>query len=998
MALDPVGIGRAGLPGGRERSCPANAPIDGDDPQRVWVVLQGSVNLFAVRREPDGRDGPRHPLFRVDEGGLVFGLPPIAEEQTGAGQPVHLVFCGDPDARVHEISVDALFGERRKTWSKAIDAWVGALSSALLDLPDAWPVRVAEEPGFARLGARESLFGSPRAILWAEGVKGRARWQGRGGLSVDLEEGRILPLSAGVFLQAEGSAEVSLDTTITLMGEDRLARPLADLHRLAGQRLTAWVADCEGQEHARLADRLGRDQRVWDHTLRRAAAVLSQGPSGPGLAPTRASSPLVDVFRQVALAEGVTLDDLEPPPPQGATAEDRVQALARSAGARVRRVLLRGEWWKTDAGPLIAFLGGDRAPVALLPHGPDRYHLVDPSQGTPEVLSETLAQSLSADAFALYSPLRADNRRVRDLVGLSWRKARPDLARGSVMGLLAALLALITPIVTGYLIDNVIPRAEIHRVGEAGIALVVIALGASAFRAIQAVGLLRAEGRIDWVGQSALFQRLLTLPTGFFRGYAIGDLADRCLGFQHIRSILTGNTLQALSRGVFSMGSLALLYYYNWRLALIACATLLVVSVLMTSVTIAQRRARAEMVGWQGRIDGLTVQLLSAIAKLRVAAAEDRAFTRWFSLVVSQKECLKRAQLWANVAETLSGVVPVLCTGVLFLSLSMILDDLVREDALSALLPPDPQDPGAVLTAMTTGDFLAFNAAFGQALAGFLLLARAFPEVIEIGPHLDRLRPLLLTAPEAVGARVSPGSLSGSVAFNHVTFRYDEGSAPVVDDLNLQIESGSFVALVGPSGGGKSTLIRLLLGFETPEVGNVVYDDKPLDQLDLSAVRTQIGVVLQNGRINQGSVAEAIVGTSGASLEDAWVAARMTGLASEIEAMPMGMHTVLLDGAQTLSGGQRQRLMLARALVGRPRLLILDEATSALDNRTQEIVTTSLERLRCTRIVIAHRLSTIMKADKIIVIDEGRIIEVGTYDDLMDMDGPFRALAHRQLM
>ncbi len=778
------------------------------------------------------------------------------------------------------------------------------------------------------------------------------------------------------------------------------APALEALHRLAGQALATWVEERHTAEQARLTGRYAQDCRIHERTLRQVNDILTGRSSEPlSTASEQQHPPLLEALLRVAQNQGMSVPPLVTSLPARTSTEEQVQALARLMGVRVRRVLLRERWWKAEAGPLVAFLGEAREPVALLPHGVAGYRLVPVEGGDGAVVDETLAEALAADAYALYVPLPSTARRIRDLLGMAVRTAKGDLLRVLGMGLLVALLSLATPIFTGYLIDTVIPRAELHRLAEAAIALLLIALGATVFRGVQALGILRAEGSIDHSGQAAVFQRLLTLPTAFFRSYTVGDLADRSLGFQHIRRILTGTTLQALLQGVFSTVSIGLLFYYDWRLALIACTALAVVFLLIAALTVAQRRATADRVRWQGRIDGLTVQLLSAIGKLRIAAAEERAFARWFSLVIRQKACQRRAQYWANWAETLAGVVPIFCTGVVFVGLSLLLREMGWETALTTLLPQtDIHGADGGPTLFTTGDFMAFNAAYGQAIAGYLLLARALPELIEAGPYLERLRPILEATPEGAGGHAVHGSLSGAVTLNRVTFRYQPGGTAVIDAIDLQIESGTFVALVGPSGGGKSTLVRLLLGFETPESGTIAYDGIALDQLDLTAMRSQIGVVLQNGRINHGSIAENIIGTSGASLEEAWTAASMVGLADDIKKMPMGMHTLLVEGAQTISGGQRQRLLLARAVVGRPRLVILDEATSALDNRMQEIVTASLDQLRCTRIVVAHRLSTIRGADKIIVVDGGRIVEMGSYDTLMAADGMFKSLVRRQVM
>jgi ABC-type bacteriocin/lantibiotic exporter with double-glycine peptidase domain len=293
------------------------------------------------------------------------------------------------------------------------------------------------------------------------------------------------------------------------------------------------------------------------------------------------------------------------------------------------------------------------------------------------------------------------------------------------------------------------------------------------------------------------------------------------------------------------------------------------------------------------------------------------------------------------------------------------------------------------------GGFLAINAAFGQLLAAATELARAAATALELVPLFERLRPIIAAAPEARGDKSEAGPLSGRIEVSHVTFRYAEGSRIVLDDVSLRIEPGAFVAFVGPSGGGKSSLLRLLLGFETAESGDILYDGQSIRTLDTASLRHQIGVVLQHGRITTGSIFENITSRLPYTLDEARAAARLAGIDADIEAMPMGMHTLLIEGSSTLSGGQRQRLMIARALIGRPRLLFFDAATSAFDNRSQALVVQSLEKLRTTRVVVAPRLSTIERADRMFVFETGRLVEAGSFAELIGRDGLFSRLARR---
>jgi ABC-type bacteriocin/lantibiotic exporter with double-glycine peptidase domain len=289
-------------------------------------------------------------------------------------------------------------------------------------------------------------------------------------------------------------------------------------------------------------------------------------------------------------------------------------------------------------------------------------------------------------------------------------------------------------------------------------------------------------------------------------------------------------------------------------------------------------------------------------------------------------------------------------------------------------------------------------AAFNGCVHAMMVAATAAIGALSILPQYELARPVLQAVPEVKAGQADPGPLSGEIAFDRVMFRYRSDTPPVLNDLTFHIKPGAFVAFVGPSGSGKSTILRLLLGFETPESGAVSYDSGDLKDLDLRAVRRQIGVVLQSGRLMPGDLFTNIVGCSSATREDALRASRMAGFDADLAQMPMGLHTMITDGASTLSGGQQQRLMIARAIVTSPRMLFLDEATSALDNRTQAVVSRSLEGLHATRVVIAHRLSTIVKADCIYVVEKGRIVQNGTYDELMAQPGLFQELAKRQLV
>jgi len=483
------------------------------------------------------------------------------------------------------------------------------------------------------------------------------------------------------------------------------------------------------------------------------------------------------------------------------------------------------------------------------------------------------------------------------------------------------------------------------------------------------------EGKFDYSVNAAIIDRLLSLPVPFFRRYSAGDLASRAAGISEIRRLISGTVLLTLISSAFSLISFALLFYYDVRLALIATVITVFVVGITFLASVLQLRYQRKVRDFEGKIAGIVLQMITGISKLRVAGAEGHAFAYWAKEFASQKKMMFRARTVANHLIVFNSALPVLSSAIIFASLAL-----------------QPQG-----LSLSTGDFLAFNAAFTQFLVAAVLLSTAITMIQGLVPIYERSQPILQTLPEVDEHKAHPGELSGEIELSHVSFRYEADGPLILKDVSLQIHPGEFVAIVGPSGTGKSTLFRLLLGFEKPERGSIHYDGQDVAVLDIQEVRRQIGVVLQQSRVMTGDIYHNIVGAAPLTVDDAWEAARKAGIDEDIKLMPMGMHTVVSEGGSTFSGGQRQRILIARAIVNNPRILLFDEATSALDNRTQANVSESLQKLQATRIVIAHRLSTIRNADRIFVFDNGRIVQNGTYQELMNQSGLFVELAKRQL-
>ena len=593
-----------------------------------------------------------------------------------------------------------------------------------------------------------------------------------------------------------------------------------------------------------------------------------------------------------------------------------------------------------------------------------------------------VASTLCPFAVSLYTPFPEHKLGAWDLLKFGVRESKLDMWTILGMGILLGLLGMVTPYFSGQIFDSIIPAADRVQLFQFAVGLLAAAFGTFAFELVRAISVLRLAGKMDYLVQAGVWDRLLALPSNFFRDYAAGDLADRALGVDQIRQAVSQAGTQAIVGSISAVIMIVFLFSYNTQMAFVAIGLVLLSVGFPTVLNVLQVKHQRKLFYIRGNISGFVLQLINGVNKLRVSGAEDRAFREWARKFSDQKRIAFKAGKLANAAHVFNQIFPVLCSAIIFGTYAWFRDLAARNGDTFK---------------MSTGEFIAFNTTFTLILSSFLSLAAASLELMIIVPLFERLVPIIEASPEIDEAKAHPGELTGEIEVSHLTFRYSADGPPILRDVSLHIRPGEFVALVGGSGSGKSTLLRLLLGFEKPESGAILYDNQDLYSLDLREVRQQTGVVLQSSKLMPTDIYRNIIGSHQLSLNDAWEAARMSGLDRDIKNMPMGMNTVVSEGGGTFSGGQRQRLMVARALVNKPRIIFFDEATSALDNETQRTVTDSLDAMQSTRIVIAHRLSTIINADRIFVLMNGEMVQSGSYAELMNQPGPFAELAKRQL-
>lgn len=573
-----------------------------------------------------------------------------------------------------------------------------------------------------------------------------------------------------------------------------------------------------------------------------------------------------------------------------------------------------------------------------------------------------------------YRPLPDRRLSPLGLLRFSMRGTSGDVTNLLLSGLVTVAIGALVPIATGKVLGEFVPRAQTALIVQVCLAVMVSGVVTAAFMLLQNLTMLRLEGRIEATLQPAVWDRLLRLPTKFFTERSTGELASQAMGISSIRRMMAGigpTVAQSVTVGAMNLG---LLFWYSVPMAMAAIGMLVVIAAGFLGLGLWQVRWQRRLVVLSNKLNNQAFQTLRGLPKLRVAAAENYAYAAWASEFARSRELQQKVGRIKNLTSVMGSVYLPLCTLLMFMLLA-----------------------GPARGSMSASEFLTFNTSVTMLLTAVTQLTGAFVSVVAALPLFEEIKPVLEAQPEVRTASTRPGPLTGAMEARRLSFRYSEDGPLILDDVSFEIRPGEFVAIVGPSGCGKSTLLRLLIGFDRPVSGSVLYDGQDLAALDQSAVRRQCGVVLQHAQPFTGSILDVICGTEPYTPEEAMAAAAMAGLAEDIQRMPMGLHTIV-SGSGAISGGQRQRLMIAQALIRRPRILFFDEATSALDNDTQRTVIESTKALNATRIVIAHRLSTVLDADRVIVMENGKVAQQGPPAQLLaDTGGRLHELVRRQM-
>lgn len=915
------------------------------EPGSPVFLRAGQTTLFLAEDIPGEGLGRRVPVVTlVAPAILVTPAPP-------AGRAWVLAH--------HATAVEVPLGEATES---ELDASVISTAEALCAVvrpmvppPSGHVVRLGPDP----LNLTSGSTAVVDKLSWVRVVEGAATLAGR------LLPDSGAPVAERMSILGEGITALTARPLVGVPTDERV-EGVSWLFGVAGERVLRSFVEKETFERERALAYPRVSARIEAASLRLLAREVEDG--GAVVPTITSGEPLVVVTSMVAHINGYAIKA----PRGGLRGQEgtsAVRAIATTSGLFARTVTLPAKWWVNSVEPMVSF-SVDGAPLALVTRkgkgiiiGADGVEIDAESADAPILISH---------AFVFSKPPVGKNLSPSQLIRLAMSGQSRQMLRVIMWSIVIAAVSITVPLASGVVFGEIIPEGDRTRLAWLLGVLVVAAIAVLPVQIAQTAAATGLEATVSWRLQRGIWGRVLRSPIALVKRVGPGDLSIRFSALEMARDPVEQSIIGALPVIIASLLSVVILFIYIPALALVAVAWGLIV--LAISLVFAVRVARAQRTVDEatGNVNGFLYQVLSAIPKLRVAGAEPRAFAAWadrFRGAVGQDLTIR-----VSHQMLFGGIIGTLSTAVLFAGVA---------------LTDSGKDVGA---------FIAFQTTYMLFIAGIMTLVTGVGTALQLRPAMQRAAELVADPPESGDGRTDPGPLRGEVALRAVTFRYQPDMPVVLDELDLHINPGEMVAIVGQSGCGKSTILRVLLGFETPEAGSVEFDDVDLSSLDVESVRRQFGVVLQDGQLMPGTIHQNLAGATTLSPDEAWELAELVSLADDIRAMPMKLETMITLNGGAFSGGQRQRLLIARALATRPRILLLDEATSALDNVTQRVVTENLAKLGMTRIVVAHRLSTIIGADRIVVLQSGRVVEDGTYGDLMERRGAFHALATRQVL
>ena len=953
---------------------PINLPLPPRENHFLWVE-KGAIDCFIrLPSQKGSNDGALLHLFRIPQGKLCPTIHELPPHFSGA-----LVWTALPNTQFRQLACDTL--SKAVVESNVVDEFELALAH-WLDFSSREQIYITAPTLYTEIKEQShhrpalgDIISTSADIAWVGLKKGSFRWLQNPHCELSVgRENKYLPTHRNHWLSVEEESLIENVDIEYLIEMDLLTHAIRNYFQLLLEHRMQMYSEEQLENFARMKQRQQSGAQYVSRAIQNLVGVMDEADNNRILY----KESLIGALRKIEKAQGIDfrLDEL------GEELHDEhkdpIHLISAFGSTRYRKVALKDDWWSKDSGPLLLQEAESSKWYCALPRRRGGYNIYSGYNDESFVMDQNNAMKFRGFAASFYRSFPNTPLGIMDVLKFAFHGLQRDAATVIIMSAFAGLLGIAMPIVTGQVVESVIPNSDIAALWIFGAVLTTTALATTLFGVTRVFAQLRMESKMDGTVQAAIWDRVLKLPVTFFKDYSAGDLSQRVNVIHAIRSALSGATIATLLAGMFSIFNLLLLFYYNGALALIACALVAGAVVIVIAIGILRLRHERKIIQQEGQLTGVVFEYLSGVTKIRASASENRAFFNWSERFSEIKRLHFKAQQLSNLDNTLFSGYRLAAIAIIFSAVGMSLTNSSADS-------------------FGVAQFIAFNAAFGVFFASVIAISSTVLDLVRLIPVYERAKPILEHVPESHGNKMMPTNIQGNIDIRNLRFAYSDGPL-VINGITLSVRAGELVAIVGASGSGKSTLLRLLLGFEKITDGSVHYDSQDLTQLDLTALRHKIGVVLQTSKLVPGDIFSNIVGPYPLTLDDAWEAARKIGLDEDIRQMPMGMHTVVSEGASTLSRGQRQRILIARAIITRPRILFFDEASSALDNETQATVLNNIEALKSTRMVIAHRLSTVMHADRIIVIEKGRIIEEGAYEELISSKGAFSKWASRQLV
>lgn len=652
--------------------------------------------------------------------------------------------------------------------------------------------------------------------------------------------------------------------------------------------------------------------------------------------------------------------------------EEIIEYITKPLSVMSRDVVLEDDWYNKTFEPMIGRLKNTKTLVAIIPRKTKGYVYIDYTNGVKKNIDKETVKNLEKEAICFYKPLPLKALKPADIIKFLMESFNvKDITEYFLTAILVSVVSLLTPVFTKVMVGDVIALKEPKIFVSISIFMICHIVAILCFNIFKEIMRCKIMVKYDAIIESALFGRIFSLTSEFFRKYTSGELAEKLLISKEMINTLMMVVWSSVISVILSFLYFFNIYHYAKEMLLITSVVIIVEIIIIAIAIITSFDMNVKMLDIRSRVQGNTLDIITGMQKIKVAGAEKRMFAKW-------------ANEYKDIAK-------IKYNPPVFFKIILPLHNVVILGASTIIYWK------ALKCGMSISNYYAFNSAIVMIMTTIKQIMMEMQNIMVIGPSLRTLQPIFEAVPELSEDKIVVDKLDGNIEFSNVSFRYNKEMPLVLDNISFNIKNGEYVGIVGPTGCGKSTIIRLLLGFEKPTKGSIYYDKKDLKILVLKSVRKQIGTVMQNDGLFSGDIFSNIsINNPHMTMDEAWEISKQVIMYDDIKRMPMQMKTMISDGGGDVSGGQKQRLLIARALASKPKILIFDEATSALDNVTQKKVSESLEKLKCTRIAVAHRLSTIRHCDRIIVIDGGHIVEEGTYEELINNGGLFKTLVERQ--